>query len=277
MEGADISYDRWGNAADETPKGQPDRVTGRRRVVFLIRDPSKTADDPNAWEAASIGNDVNTCAVWIEGDSAFAVRPWETPEPGIVRPHMTETALKTEVVRLAKLQQRLRLAAIEPDAKRRAVLVVPFIEEQNYLARSEALSVLKECGDPAWPVVKPLILDESKLPIHNKLIHLLDKVGRKDAVPLIEAIIRQEMEYWDTLSKEKQQAGSYNPPMHHHYYKLCACLFVLKRTSYRDPEGIVANLYAKWDAHPILRHMGGGGPTSRSPVLEYADEILRSK
>src|SRR5688500_3172085 len=102
MEGADISYDRWGNAADETPKGQPDRVTGRRRVVFLIRDPSKSAADPNAWKAASIGNHVDTCAVWVEGKSAFAVQPWERPEPGIVRPHMTETALKTEVVQIGR-------------------------------------------------------------------------------------------------------------------------------------------------------------------------------
>jgi hypothetical protein len=154
---------------------------------------------------------------------------------------------------------------------------VRFVEEPNYLARSETLSVLKGCGDAAWPTIKPLILDEGKLPIHNKLIHLLDKVGRKDAVLVIETIIREEMEYWDTRSKEEQQAGSYNPPMHHHYYKLSACLFVLKRTGYRDSNGIVAKLREKWDAHPILKHMGSGGSNGRSPILEYADEILKDQ
>ena len=277
-EAADIDYDYWYRRGSERPKDHPARVTGKRRVVFLIRDASKSADDPKAWEPASIGKDIDTCAIWVEGELAFAVQQWLNPGPALMHPlRTTESKLKAEVTRSDQQQRALRSAAAETDPGKRAAGVVGFVRESNYLARNETLSILADCGDAAWPVIKPLILDEKELPSHSGLIHLLDKIHGSDSVAVIETIIGQEIQYWDSLSMKEQQTGAYNPPMHHHYDKLSACLFVLKRISYRDAKGIVAKLRDKWDSHPILCHLGSGGSDGRSPVLQYADEILKVK
>jgi hypothetical protein len=65
--------------------------------------------------------------------------------------------------------------------------------------------------------------------------------------------------------------------MHHHYYRLSASLFVMKRAGYSDEAGVVRELRESWDANPALQHLGSGGGKGRSPVLEYADEILKTK
>lgn len=279
VEDSEIHPPWWERVSGRSQGAPLGRVSGQRRTLFLVRDRGKPAEDSNAWEAASIWRDINSSVVWLENEKAFAIQQSMNPGPALMHSlSLTAKALRTEVARLAQQQKALRTAAKEADAQLRAKGMVRFLEEKNYLARKEALEVLKDCGDAAWPVVEPLLFDEKHLPLHADLIHLLDKVGGKNAVPAIEKIIVSEIDYWESLSQMEQQVGSYNPPMHYHYYKLSACLFVLKQSGYRDTKGIVLTLQQKWDANPVLSHLGGGGgPDGRSPILKSADKILANR
>ena len=153
---------------------------------------------------------------------------------------------------------------------------MPFLEEQNYLGLDAALTVLKKCGKSGWTEVLPLLQDDKRLPLHSSLVHLAGKIAPVEATPVIEAIIIKEMKYWDGLTPDEKSVGSFNPPMHFHYSKLSACLFVLKRIGYKDKSGIIGQLRNSWEKTPVLMCLGAGG-SGRSPILEYADEILKSR
>jgi len=268
----EVTYDRFDFDRKEPPKDRVKRVTGNRRALFL-----KRGTKLGAWEPASIGTSWDESTIWIEQSEAFALRQGSDLGRSLIRPYGIEEKIKNEVERIVGVQKAIRTAAMDSDPVARAKRMTAFLGERNYLALEETLEVLKGCGSQVWPVIRPLIDDEEKLPIHSRLIHVAGAAAIDDARPAIESIIESEVKYWDSLSHDEQRAGSFNPPMHTHYSKLAACLVVLKRSGYRDTKGLVAKLRTKWDADANLRHLGGAGSTGRSPILTYADEILQNK
>jgi len=268
---ADVSYDRLGLDRSKLPADRIKRVTGKRRVIFLRREA-----EGGEWKAASIFEDWDAATIWVEGDEGFAKQQWMNPGPSLIRPYSSEKKVRDSVLRIAKTQSSIETAAQLKDPAARAQALVKFLDGKNYLALDETLEGLKTCGKDVWSVIRPLLEDESKLPIHSRLIHVAGTASLEQAKPLIERVIAEEMEYWNSLTEEQQKGGSYNEPMHFHYSKLSACLNVLKRSGYVDEKGLVAKLRKKWDKSPNLKHLGtsSGG---RSPILQYADEILKKQ
>lgn len=272
---ADVDYRRWDEAGRERPKGAVGRVSGQRRVLFLICDAKKPASDPTAWQPASIGRDADTCAVWLEKGGAYAIRDTgESARMGMLG--WSAQRLRDEVAQIVELRRSFTSASQEADLELRAKKVIPFLEVDHYLARDEALEILIECGDAAWPDVRKQILDEGKLPVHPLLIHALRKVDGKKSIPLIEQIVMEETRYWRTLGEVERRSGSYTSPMHTHYSRLSSCMFVLKHLKYKDGEKrLIETLRDEWETIPSLAHLGGAGDKGRSPILQWADEILR--
>lgn len=271
----DVDYDLFFVAEKERPKNRIERVSGDRLALFLIRDSEHKVNEKLGWKAASIGNDLDTCAVWLEKGSSFAVQQWMNPGSSLMRPTQGEDSIKKEVIRITEFQIALKSAVADPEPASRAKRLVPFLQEKNRRGLSEALTHLGKCGKSGWVEALPLLQDEQQLPLHSSLVHLAEVTAPAEATPTIEAIIIKEMKYWDGLTPDEKSVGSFNPPMHFHYSKLSACLFVLKRIGYKDKSKIVAQLRDSWDRSPVLRRLGSGG-SGRSPILEYADEILRS-
>jgi hypothetical protein len=265
----EVTYDGFDSDGKVPTQDRVKRVTGDRRAFFL-----KRGDKLGAWKPVSSWNE---STIWIEQAEVFALQQGSDMGRSLIRPFWTEEKTKNEAERIVGVQKAIRTAAMDSDPTARAKRMTAFLGEENYLALNETLEILKSCGSQVWPVIRPLIDDEEKLPIHSRLIHVAGAAAIDDARPTIESIIESELKYWDSLSNDEQRAGSYSPPMHFHYYKLSACLFVLKRSEYRDSKGLVAKLRSKWSTVPNLRHLGGAGSTGRSPILTYADEILQNK
>ena len=265
---ADVDYDRLGEDPSKLEADRIKRVTGKRRVVFMTRD----GNGAN-WKGASLFSDWDAATLWVEGDQAFAKQQWINPGPSLIRPYLTETEVYDEVLRVAKVQSKLRTAAGLKNPAARAQALVAFLDEDNLPAFNETLESLATCGKDVWPAIHPLLKDDSKLPIHSQLIRVAGSASLEQAIPLIERVIAEEMEYWDSLTSEQRQGGSYNPPMHFHYYKLSACLNVLKRSGYSDKKKLVATLREKWEKSQDLKHLGTSS-SGQSPILRYADEIL---
>jgi hypothetical protein len=272
----DVDYDRFFTTEKDRLPNRIVRVTGNRLALFLIRNGDHPVTDKLGWKPASFGNDLATCAVWLEKENSFAVQQWMNPGPSLMRPLHSEESLKKEVIRLAAIQAALRTAAADPDPESRAKKMVLFLEEQNGPGLHEAQRVLENCGKYGWTEVLPLLQDDKRLPLHSGLVHLAAKTAPVEATPIIEAIIIKEIKYWDGLTADEKSVGCSNPPMHFHYSKLSACLFVLKNVGYKDKSGVVMGLRDRWGESPVLTRLGAGG-SGRSPILEYADEILKAR
>jgi len=175
------------------------------------------------------------------------------------------------------VQHDLLAAAKDPDPLARAERLVSFLWPANRWAQSEAIDALKGCGKPAWRVVRRLLTQEEYFTIHHELVFVAMEVAGTEAFGELERIVREETQYWYWVVKSGETPVTGNPPMHCHYSRLSGSLNVLKRLGYRDSEGIVAKLRTEWDADPRLAHLGSGGDKGRSPILEYADEILKPR
>jgi len=260
-----------------TPRDAVGRVTDVRRAFFLIRKGIGATAEASSWQPAElIGRDMSVSVAWIESGQTFAIQQWINPGPALMHPlHLSETSLQAEVVRLVELQDDLRRAIQESDPLARAERLVSFLSPGDGRAHQEAIKALTECGRPAWRVVRRLLAQKEHLPIHHRLIHVAGDLVGADAIGELEPIVREESQYWSGLVKAGVTPVEYNPPMSDHYYKLSSSLFVLKRLGYRDPAGIVAKLRTEWDAVPRLAHLGSGDGKGRSPILQYADAILK--
>jgi hypothetical protein len=258
-------------------KGSKDRiqrVSGNRLAIFLIRDANFDVADVRGWKAASIGNHLATSIVWLEKGDGFAIQQWINPGPSLMHPLETdEPSLRKEVIRLAKVQLGFRTETLEADPARRAKKIVPYLEEQNYLALDEILDSLRTCGMSAWSEILPILQDEKQLSLHDRLIFLAEKTAPAEIIPVIEAVVIKEMKYWKKINEMKTLGKPHDLPTSAHYNRLLACLSVLKRLHYQDKAGVVSRLRDNWEKLPDLAHLGAG-PGERSPILRYADEIL---
>jgi hypothetical protein len=255
------------------------RVTSTRRVFFLVRVGEGEVEVAESWKPVEqFGSSMSVSVAWIDNDQSFAIQQWMNPGPALMRPlSLTEAELKGEVTRLVDLQQDLRIAANERDPLARAERLVSFLRPQDRFAFRNALEELAKCGQPAWRVICRLLTQSEYLSIHHDLIFVAETVAGAEATSELERIVREDMRYWSRLVEFNPNPVTYNPPMSDHYFRLSACLFVLKRVGYRDPQGLVAKLRTDWEAVPSLSHLGSGDGKGRSPILEDADKILAPK
>lgn len=255
------------------------RTTGARRVFFLKRRELGDIAESATWQLPGNHGVTSESVAWVENGQVLVLRyRQDFPGPPMMRPlSLTERQMKAKVLRLCELQDDLRAAAIDPDPQVRAERLVSFLWSGNRLAQTEALEAMKGCGKPAWRVVRRLLAQEEYFAIHHKLVFVAMEVAGSEAFGELERIVLEESQYWSWVVKSGESPVSYNPPMSTHYSRLSGTLGVLKRLGYRDPEGIVAKLRTEWETDPRLLHLGSGGDKARSPVLEHADEILRSR
>jgi hypothetical protein len=221
---------------------------------------------------------MSTSVAWIERNQSFAMQQWMNPGLVLMHPlNLGEMALHAEVDRLVELQQDMHNAVKERDPLARAERLVSFLRPHDRWVFLDALEELKNCGPPAWRVIRRLLSQDELLSIHSDLIHVSEKTASTDAISVLERILGEDAQYWSRIVKAGQIPVSYNPPMSDHYYRLSSCLSVLSRLGYHDPQGLVAKLRADWEAIPSLAHLGSGDGKGRSPILRCADQILAPK
>jgi hypothetical protein len=294
--GARIPVEQWNLPTRETvyygrsgPEPGPDdpklpmdavrEVTNARRVFFLKRKGDGDIANAATWAPALLfGSEMSLAVAWLANGEAFGIRDRDDHYPPRMRPmRLNEAQVKSVVRRLVELQQGLHKAARDPDPVARAERMVSFLRPDERLAFLEAIEVMKGCGKPAWGVVRRLLTQEEFLPIHHDLVHVAMHVAGTEAIGEVERIVREESQYWASVVRSGERPVEYNPPMSWHFSRLASSLNVLMRLDYRDPNGIVAKLRADWEADPRLAHLGSGGNNERSPVLKYADEILKPR
>jgi len=268
---AEVHYGLFREESDP-PNDRVKQVTGKRRVLFL-----KTAAQVKSWKPASMHGTWDTATIWVERGEGFAWQQWMNPGPSLMRPLAREEALRKEIARVAEAQAAINAATSDSDLASWAKSLFTYIDDKNYRVRNVTADALKKCGPAVWPLIHSQLNDEAKLSIHSNLIHIAGSAAFEDALPVLEAIVREETKYWNGLSPHQLQGAEYTPPMHHHYYRLSACLFVMKRAGYADKTAVVGKLRDSWDANPVLKNLGSGGGKGRSPVLQYADEILKTE
>ena len=187
---------------------------------------------------------------------------------------VSESQLKSDVLEHCDIQSRLEAANQVKDPAERAKALVTFLDPQNRMLRYEVTRYISECGKPAWPAIRPLLVDNKHLAIHDELISLVFRVDYEASVPDVEAIVQEEAEYWRNVPLDTSPVWHSKPPASEHFARLKAALSSLKRGQYIDRRGLVASLRHEWNESEFLRGLGAGND-KRSPVLKHADSIVR--
>ncbi len=254
-------------------------VSGRRRTLFLKRNAQGRFEPALGRGADRVGFDIST--VWIEADQCFAIQQLSNSE-ALLHPlrndlqnwwrGLSEKQLKSDVLKTCDTQSRLEATHQIEDLAERAKVLVTFLDEHR-MVRYRVTKRIVACGKPAWPVIRPLLLNDEHLASHAEVISLAFRVDGDAAIPDLERIVQQEAEYWRTLDLDRKGAVDLKPPASYHFARLKSALWSLKRAEYTDRTGIVASLRRDWNASSVLRQLGAGND-KRSPVLKHADAIV---
>src|SRR5262249_25895851 len=216
---------------------------------------------------------------WIEEGRAYAFQQLINPGPTELVPlDQTEEGLRQLVKKALEVQRALSKAAAEPSTAKRAEAVLPFVDEETYGCSSAAFKILAGCGKDVLPVLRPLLNDERRLPVHPKVIEIMTQAAGKAAQPDLERVLAEELVYWKkvgpTLGKWWGQE-----PMSSHYCLLHAVLIQLKKIDYTDERKMVAALRDYWRSLPppdyIPKSVDADGKyVGRSQMVEAAEAII---
>jgi hypothetical protein len=164
----------------------------------------------------------------------------------------------------------LKRAAAEPDPARRAEAVLPYLDAADGLCYGDVLDIWAGCGKAANPVLRQLAADEGR-PDRATFVDALVRAAGKEAIPDLERLLRQERTYWNNLGLNLDEESKVSSAR---FQCLIAILGRLDELGYRDGQGLVRSIRARFDDHPILRRYGTACKGELSPVVAVADAIL---
>lgn len=254
--------------------GEPERVSGKRRVVYLIQ------DEESGWKPATWGDEPIACVAWLEPNAVYGYQQLINPgNQVLIRLDWDEKEMRVEVTEAVDLQTRLRKAREADSATGRALGALPLVDSTNYWCRQEAFEILADSGAAAIPVLQPLLNDADRLRMHPDLIRAIRQASGEEAIPVLVSVLEEEVRYWRDAGPTLAQDWWGQEPMTLHYGRLYHVLWELDQAGYRDERNLVREFRDFWQETPQLDAIGkgigaDGQAVGESQIVEAANMIL---
>jgi hypothetical protein len=254
---------------------EPERVTGARIVLFLIRDGDK-------WKPAASYGGMKLSTVWIERDQAHAFMQAKSRDSCELIPMAcTEAQLKQKIADIETLHGRLRATAQHVDPTKRAEETLRFVESEFWYCRYEAFDILAAQGKGVLPVLRKVLQDDKRLRLHADILSAMGKAGGVDARDDLLNIVAMELRYWKKIGPTLGEWWG-QEPMTTHYGRLSAALRQLRVIGVTEEQRKqIEELRDYWSSVPSLDAIGKGtgsaGQVGRSQIAEEADGVLKPR
>ncbi|MHC4955481.1 MAG: hypothetical protein ACYTGZ_16640 [Planctomycetota bacterium] len=165
------------------------RVGGQRMLLFLIR-------TIGGFKAAAQYGGMEVSAAWVEGENVYALQQLINPGPQLMSEVGTERAMLARIGVVRSERKKLDAAIALPDPAKRAEAVASRIDSPVQIATGAAVSALGDCGAGAMPVIKRLLADPKRLPLHGNLVRELVRAGGEDAAPHLVSLLKRDLHFW---------------------------------------------------------------------------------
>ncbi|MCI0705634.1 MAG: hypothetical protein L0241_31630 [Planctomycetia bacterium] len=241
-------------------EGVPEKVSGKRLVLFLIRGMPiyDRGQAVGSWAPANWMGDFNVSTLWIEDGHAFGLEQWINPGPQELSHAGTEADVKKAVEKVNKIvHELLAKARNEKNLAQRAKILASIAKTYPGFS-PEAFAGLEWCEAGAVPALRSILkTDLIGDPVIFGVYSTMAKIGAPARDDLMR-ILAGELGWWKQLSQKVEWANKLDLDESRSYRLL------LLVTS--NPDAF-ANLTAAqvktirelrdlWANHPVLSKLG---------------------
>jgi hypothetical protein len=239
-------------------------VTGDRMVLFLKEKPrAKTEGEESvrdrSWASANQWGGMDVSVLWVEGEKTYAFIQVMNPGASILIDYgKSEGEMNKIFSEIDADHASLERAAAVKDPAARAEALEPFTAHEVYLASEAAFEGLRGCGRAALPTLRRLLLDETKLKMHEQVIETMSEIGGEDVGEELTRVVGEELTFWKATAPglSKDWWNHFNVPetedLRDRYSKLYAALLGLKKLKHAGSYAVVAELRDYWRSLPQL-------------------------
>jgi hypothetical protein len=245
-------------------EGAPERVTGKRLVLFLIRGMPMydRGQQVGSWAPAHWVGDFDVSVLWIEDGHAFALEQWINPGPQQITHAGTEAEFKKLVEGVNRaVHDLLAKARAETSLAERSKILAGIAEKYPGFA-PEAFAGLEWCGADAVAAMRPLV--DGKQLVGDPVIFGVYSTMAKIGAPARDDLLRHlagQLATWKELSQQIEWAKKleFDQPR---LYRLLLVV-TANADAFRDltaaQHKTVRELRDLWAAHPVLSKLGEKG------------------
>ncbi|MBA4067732.1 MAG: hypothetical protein C0501_29335 [Isosphaera sp.] len=245
------------------PDGGPDKVTGKRLVLFLRKGGPKydRGQVVGSWSAAHFTGQFDVSTLWVEDGQAFGLEQWINPGPQEMTRLGTEAEFKAGVARLNETVRGLiaKARAAEKPADRAKILAGVVTGSPGFAA--EAFAGLEWCGPAAVPALRTILakdlVGEPEVVGALSVMAKLGPAARDDLVKHLAAQLAawKDLPDWATrpAGLEPHEAGA-----HRQLLAATGNPDAFRGTT-ADQRKVLRDLRDVWARHPVLSKVGEAG------------------
>jgi hypothetical protein len=242
-------------------EGEPDRVTGKRLVLFLKRGGPKPSGGQVAgsWGPAHYSGQLDVSMLWIEDRRAFALEQPGNPGPQMIWPEGTEATFKKHVKQCNEVVANwfAKARATENLAERAKILVYIVTTFPGFAP--EAFAGLEWCKGAALPALRTLF-KPTLTTGHQEILAaylLMARMGESVHEDFLKECDLQ-LEQWKQNAGLVEKAGRLSPEEERLYQKLLAV--TSNRWAFDDLTAeqlkTLSDLHELFANHPVLSKLG---------------------
>ncbi len=148
-------------------------------------------------------------------------------------------------------------AAALPDPNERAKALAALADVNDHRARERAFNALAECGAPALPHLRRMLLDEKLADRHYLAVRALAEVGGSRVGPELTELLREELAFWKKQGPllEATRWNDLSPELRARHAKLEQALEAVNWISFEGAEDIVMDIMLFWRSEPRLNQL----------------------
>jgi hypothetical protein len=195
--------ENWGNLDVGRRTGDPKEVTGKKLVLFLVRDVNaeKTKGWKGVWEF-----EFNVSTAWVEDGKLYALHQLKNPGELVMIREADNIAefKKSALEGLAGWKKFREVLSLKPSAEKAAKLRPYLARGSDHVKWEEAMTALQSCGEHGVTALRGVLLDPNRSNDHQFAIrHLVEmgEPGRAEVFQLMEI----ERDYWKSVAAELPQ------------------------------------------------------------------------
>lgn len=259
-------------------------VTGARMILFLKRQTTPAANknqiDNDAissitWRPADDAG-FNVSVVWVEGTDTYAFQQLMNPGPSLLTEYrIAEPEIKDRSLEVIGVQNSVNETLTISDCLKKSEALERFVTSPLYYARDVAFAEMQKCGEPALPVLRKMLTDQSLLSVHSEVIASMAKVAGEKIGDELTQLVKVELEFWKAtgpILKEGWWNKIEDPEteiLRNRYSRMYTALSSLKKLRFDGCRETVIELRDFWRSLPQLDDKGG-----LNQISEECDKIL---
>ncbi len=249
-------------------------VTGEKLVLFL----RKPQPAPATQKTTSFPDEAVVSFVWMEHNRIYGtVRDWNSDPGFLAALQLSESQMKARVSEVLRTQTALNAAVAVKNLAQRARALRPFLQSTNLGAQQLAFGEMSRCGEAALPVLRPMLRDETLLPLHGYIVDAMGVIGGASVEAQLIAMVGAETKFWKQTAPQLKigwwgatgLSWSQATALRDRYMKLFSAIRALEPMRADKSRGAVVQLRDFWRSLPQLEDKSG-----LDQMSETCDELL---